>query len=319
MFRDQCFSADMHDAGVQRANDVALLRAAQFPEDRGPTAHPIRPETYKEINNFYTATVYEKGAEVIRMLAGFLGKDGFRKGMDLYFARHDGHAVTCDDFLAAMADASNVNLDGFQGWYQQAGTPQLRVRRHAGDDASHLLLSLSQQIPVTAAQTPRNALPISLRLAFLDQQGKIVPTKLAADAPAQDEHVILLTEENLEQSIYTPQAANLTPSILRNFSAPVVVDDDLSPDERRHIMRYDTDLFNRWDSAQTLVSDEILAIAADPQAALNTDRIAALSDGVSHILDDPNCLDYFKAAIVTLPAISVLESGMTPADPVSCL
>ena len=317
VFRDQCFSADMHDAGVQRANDVALLRAAQFPEDRGPTAHPIRPETYKEINNFYTATVYEKGAEVIRMLAGFLGKDGFRKGMDLYFARHDGHAVTCDDFLAAMADANNVNLDGFQGWYQQAGTPQLRVRRHGGDDASHLLLSLSQQIPDTAAQTPRNALPISLRLAFLDQQGKIVPTKLAADAAAQDEHVILLTEEHLEQRIYAPQAANLTPSILRNFSAPVVVDDDLSPDERRHIMRYDTDLFNRWDSAQTLVSDEILAIAADPQAAVNSDRIAALADGVSHILDDPNCLDYFKAAIVTLPAISVLESRMKPADPVA--
>jgi aminopeptidase N len=317
VFRDQCFSADMNDTGVQRANDVALLRAAQFPEDRGPTAHPIRPETYKEINNFYTATVYEKGAEVIRMLAGFLSKDGFRQGMDLYFARHDGHAVTCDDFLAAMADANNANLDGFQGWYQQAGTPQLRVRRHAGDDASHLLLSLSQQIPDTAAQTPRNALPILLRLAFLDQQGKIVPTKLAADAPAQDEHVILLTEEHLEQSIYTPQAANLTPSILRNFSAPVVVDDDLSPDERRHIMRYDTDLFNRWDSAQTLVSDEILAIAVDPQAAVNSDRIVAFADGVSHILDDPICLDYFKAAILTLPAISVLESRMTPADPVA--
>ena len=142
-----------------------------------------------------------------------------------------------------------------------------------------LLLSLSQQIPDTAAQTPRNALPISLRLAFLDQQGKIVPTKLAADAPAQDEHVILLTEEHLEQSIYAPQVANLTPSILRNFSAPVVVDDDLSPDERRHIMRYDSDLFNRWDSAQTLVSDEILAISADPQGALNTDRIAGSGGG----------------------------------------
>jgi len=317
VFRDAQFTADMRSAPVKRIQDANGLRNYQFPEDNGPLAHPVRPDSFVEINNFYTATVYEKGAEVIRMLAGFLGKDGFRKGMDLYFARHDGHAVTCDDFLAAMADANNVNLDGFQGWYQQAGTPQLRVRRHAGDDASHLLLSLSQQIPDTAAQTPRNALPISLRLAFLDQQGKIVPTRLAADAAAQDEHVILLTEEHLEQRIYAPQAANLTPSILRNFSAPVVVDDDLSPDERRHIMRYDTDLFNRWDSAQTLVSDEILAIAADPQAAVNSDRIAALADGVSHILDDPNCLDYFKAAIVTLPAISVLESRMTPADPVA--
>ncbi|MFZ8924388.1 MAG: aminopeptidase N, partial [Candidatus Puniceispirillaceae bacterium] len=116
VFRDQCFSADMHDAGLQRADDVSMLRAAQFPEDRSPTAHPIRPESYREINNFYTATVYEKGAEVIRMLAGYLGKDGFRRGTDLYFERHDGDAVTCDDFIAALADANSVDLTALSGW-----------------------------------------------------------------------------------------------------------------------------------------------------------------------------------------------------------
>ena len=317
VFRDQCFSADMHDAGVQRATDVALLRAAQFPEDRGPTAHPIRPETYKEINNFYTATVYEKGAEVIRMLAGFLGRDGFRRGMDLYFARYDGQAVTCDDFLAALADANDVDLDAFARWYEQAGTPQITVRRSAGSGPDQMVLALAQHTPQTAAQTPRQALPIPVRLAFLDASGALVPTRLTDDGPAEEEHVILLTKDQQDQPIYAADASGLTPSILRNFSAPVTIDDDLSRDERRHIMRYDTDLFNRWDSAQTLISDEILTAAANPLAPVDDYAIAALADGFGHILVDPSCLDYFKAAILTLPAISVLESRMTPADPVA--
>ena len=317
VFRDQCFSADIHDEGVQRATDVALLRAAQFPEDRGPTAHPIRPETYKEINNFYTATVYEKGAEIIRMLAGFLSRKGFRRGMDLYFARHDGQAVTCDDFLAAMADANHVNLDAFGRWYEQAGTPQIIMRRNARSDPDEMVLELAQHIPETAAKTPRCALPIPIRIAFLDETGAIVPTKLALDGPAEHEHVILLAEDRQDQSIYAANASRLTPSILRNFSAPVTIDDDLSRDERCHIMRYDTDLFNRWDNAQTLISDEILAVATNPSALVNVGSIAALADGFAHILADTSCLDHFKAAILALPAISVLESRMTPADPVA--
>ena len=316
VFRDQCFSADMHDAGVQRATDVALLRAAQFPEDRGPTAHPIRPETYKEINNFYTATVYEKGAEVIRMLAGFLGRHGFRRGMNLYFARHDGQAVTCDDFLAAMADANHMDLSAFGRWYGQAGTPQITMRRRAGNGPDKMVLTLTQHTPETAAQTPRHALPIPIRIAFLDETGAIVPTKLAENAPAEHEHMVLLTKDQQDQPIYAVNASDLTPSILRNFSAPVTIDDDLSHDERHHIIRYDTDLFNRWDNAQTLISEEILAVATNPSALVNTSSIAALADGFGHILEDSSCLDYFKAAILTLPAISILESYITPADPV---
>ena len=317
VFRDQCFSADIHDEGVQRATDVALLRAAQFPEDRGPTAHPIRPETYKEINNFYTATVYEKGAEIIRMLAGFLSRKGFRRGMDLYFARHDGQAVTCDDFLAAMADANHVNLDAFGRWYEQAGTPQIIMRRNTRSDPDEMVLELAQHIPETAAKTPRRALPIPIRIAFLDETGAIVPTKLALDGPAEHEHVILLAKDRQDQSIYAANASRLTPSILRNFSAPVTIEDDLSRDERHHIMRYDTDLFNRWDNAQTLISDEILAVATNPSALINVGSIAALADCFAHILADTSCLDHFKSAILALPAISVLESRMTPADPVA--
>ena len=316
VFRDQCFSADMHDAGVQRATDVALLRAAQFPEDRGPTAHPIRPETYKEINNFYTATVYEKGAEVIRMLAGFLGRDGFRRGMDLYFARHDGQAVTCDDFLAAMSDANDADLQAFARWYEQAGTPQITVRRRKDAGPEKMVMELAQNIPETAAQTPRKALPIPVRLAFLDTSGVTVPTRLTDDGPYEKEHVILLTKDRQNQTIYGDFASGLTPSILRNFSAPVMIDDDLSRDERHHIMCHDTDLFNRWDSAQTLISDEILTAAAYPFKPIDNDAIAKLADGLRHVLEDPSCLDYFKAAILTLPAISTLESRMAPADPV---
>ena len=316
VFRDQCFSADMHDAGVQRATDVALLRAAQFPEDRGPTAHPIRPETYKEINNFYTATVYEKGAEVIRMLAGFLGWDGFRRGMDLYFRRHDGQAVTCDDFLAAMADANHVNLDAFERWYEQAGTPQVTIRRSSGSKPDEMVLTLAQSTPETAAKTPHHALPIPIRIAFLNETGEIVPTKLAEDSKAECEHVILLAKDRQRQCIYAADASGLTPSLLRNFSAPVTIDDDLICDERHHIMRYDSDLFNRWDNAQTLIADEIMAVARNPSAPVKSESLAMLANGFRHILADPSCLDYFKAAILTLPAISVLESRMAPADPV---
>jgi aminopeptidase N len=176
---------------------------------------------------------------------------------------------------------------------------------------------LAQHTSQTAAQTPRQALPIPVRLAFLDASGALVPTRLTEDGPAEEEHVILLTKDQQDQPIYAADASGLTPSILRNFSAPVTIDDDLGRDERRHIMRYDTDLFNRWDSAQTLISDEILTAAANPLAPVDDYAIAALADGFRHILADPSCLDYFKAAILTLPAISVLESRMTPADPVA--
>ena len=317
VFRDQCFSADMHDTGVQRATDVAMLRAAQFPEDRSPTAHPIRPESYKEINNFYTATIYEKGAEVIRMLAGFLGKEGFKRGIDLYFERHDGKAVTCDDFLLALSDANVVNLDLFQGWYSQAGTPIVKMRRKVGKSLDHMVLSLSQSIPETAAKTPRKVLPIPLRLAFLDQSGQIVPTQLSKNGALNAEHVILLDKAEKDQSVFAPAASHLIPSILRNFSAPVILNDDLSTDERRHIMVFDTDLFNRWDSAQNLVIEEILTIAENPYLEINTARILGLGSAFSDILEDPTCLEQFKASILTLPSMSVLESRVSVADPIS--
>ena len=190
VFRDQCFTADMHDAAVKRAEDVATLRAIQFTEDASPTAHPIRPESYSEINNFYTPTVYEKGAEVIRMMYARLGVTGFRAGMDLYFARHDGQAVTCDDFIAAMADANKVDLSSFSLWYRQAGTPQLSAKR-LQCDGQHLTLELSQKLAPTAAGTPTDAMPIPVRLGFVAGDGRCLAHSIDSSAPAE-EHIVLL-------------------------------------------------------------------------------------------------------------------------------
>ena len=317
VFRDQCFSADMHDAGLQRADDVSMLRAAQFPEDRSPTAHPIRPESYREINNFYTATVYEKGAEVIRMLAGYLGKDGFRRGTDLYFKRHDGDAVTCDDFIAALADANSVDLTAFSGWYSQAGTPELTARRVASAHDTELAIEFTQTIPDTMAKTPRLPLPIPVRIGLVGDAGKIVPFRLAPDGPLSDEQVILISEAAHLQPLYPATASPVVPSLLRNFSAPVILKDDLSSAERLHLMAFDADMFNRWDAAQTLLADLILAVANDPAHLVDEAAITALAKAYANSLADPDLLDMFKSGLLTLPAISVLESRMQPADPVA--
>ena len=318
VFRDQCFSADTHDEGVQRADDVSLLRAAQFPEDRSPTAHPIRPESYREINNFYTATVYEKGAEVIRMMAAFLGRDGFRKGMDLYFKRHDGSAVTCDDFVAALADSNDIDLSGFARWYAQAGTPQLSVKRSAGD-MSAITLDFEQNVPDTAAKTPRDPVPIPVRLGFLDAAGNPVATSLTPDGASTNEHVVLVDNASHRQDFYVDGSlasdSALTPSLLRNFSAPVMLEDDLDAAERLHLMAHDTDRFNRWDAAQTLAADAIIA-AATGGNSLDADA-AALSAAYRKILGEADLLDAFKASMFALPGISVLESRLSPADPVA--
>jgi aminopeptidase N len=317
VFRDQCFSADMHDAGIQRANDVSLLRATQFTEDRSPTAHPIRPESYREINNFYTATVYEKGSEVIRMMAGYLGKEGFRLGMDLYFRRHDGTAVTCDDFIAALADANSVDLSAFEGWYKQAGTPVLTATRVTIEDKGGFGIAFEQKIPETVAKTPRLPLPIPVRMGLVGQNGAAVPFRLAPDALSADEHVVLISSGTHLQPVYPEINTKVVPSLLRNFSAPVILRDDLTPSERLKLLAYDTDMFNRWDAAQTLFADQILATAMDPNGAFDELGMAALANVLADALANPDLLDMFKAGLLTLPAISVLESRVDPADPIA--
>ena len=304
----------MHDPAIQRADDVSLLRAAQFPEDRSPTAHPIRPESYREINNFYTATVYEKGAEVIRMLAGYLGDDGFRKGMDLYFARHDGQAVTCDDFVTALADATGTDLTAFAGWYSQAGTPRLTVTRRPREGAADLMLEFCQDIPETAAKTPRQPLPVPVRLGLVGGDGQPVPFRLTADGVTANEQVVLLNTARMVQPLYTGGIGDVVPSLLRQFSAPVLLFDDLDSAERRHLVAHDADMFNRWDSAQTLFAEAIVAIT-NREASADDLLADGLSDGLANSLDDPAVLDQFKTGLLGMPPLSVLEARMAPADP----
>jgi len=311
VYRDQCFSADMHDEGVQRASDVSLLRAAQFPEDASPTAHPIRPESYREINNFYTPTVYEKGAEVIRMMAGYLGRDGFRRGTDLYFERHDGNAVTCDDFVAALADANDRDMSAFHGWYSQAGTPTLSVSRRA--EADGVTLSLAQATPETAAGTPREPLPVPVRLGFIGADGQPVRTHLDGENDARDEHVLLLDSAAAEfRFVGEAGSGPMTPSVLRGFSAPVRLVDDLADDERLHLMTHDSDLFNRWDAGQMLATGAILSLAGGEAVV-----VEPLAAGYRRILGDAALLDEFKAGTLRLPGIAVLEAARAPADPVA--
>ena len=246
------------------------------------------------------------------MMAGFLGRDGFRRGMDLYFERHDGNAVTCDDFVAALADANERDMSAFQGWYSQAGTPKLTVKRAADSDG--MTLSLTQEIPETAAGTPREPLPVPIRVGFVGANGLPARFRREGENEAREEHVLLFDSavETVRFVAEDVAAGTATPSVLRGFSAPVSLVDDLSADERLHLMAHDSDLFNRWDSAQILATDAVLSLAAG--AAVD---VAALAGGYRQILGDDGLLDDFKAGALRLPGLAVLEAARQPADPVA--
>jgi len=256
VFREQQFSADMNSAALKRIEDVSLLRRAQFPEDAGPLAHPVRPAQYSEINNFYTATVYEKGSELVRMVAGRLGRDGFRRGMDLYFSRNDGRAATLEDFLGALGEANGVDLIPYLAWYSQAGTPRLSARGHY--DAAHRLytLTLSQHTPPTPHQPHKQPLPIPVKLALFDRAGHMLPLHLtddSAETSGATERVVVL--DRAEQA-FVFQQVNETPvpSLLRGFSAPVILECAYEPADLALLLRHDPDGFNRWEAGQQLAA-----------------------------------------------------------------
>lgn len=269
VFRDQQFSADMNSAAVQRIGNVRGLRAGQFPEDAGPTAHPVRPESYVEINNFYTATVYNKGAEVVRMYHTLLGADGFRRGMDLYFQRHDGQAVTCDDFRAAMADANDLDLTQFGRWYSQAGTPILRATDHYDSETKTYTLTLTQSCPPTPGQPVKEAFLMPVAMGLLTAAGQALPTQLDGEnAPQTGTRVLQLTD--VRQSftfVNVPEAP--IPSLLRGFSAPVKLERAWTDAELATLATYDEDAFARWEAGQTVLVRVLLADAdpAQPLAA----------------------------------------------------
>jgi aminopeptidase N len=254
VFRDQEFSADMFSRAIQRISDVRGLRNHQFSEDAGPMAHPVRPASYQEINNFYTATVYNKGAEVVRMMHCLLGEENFHKGMDLYFERHDGQAVTTDDFRAAMQDASGVNLERFQRWYEQSGTPRIDIRRDYDSATGVLSLIVSQRAGTTRGELNR-PFHMPMRLALIDPEGQ----PLALDRAGTAEQIIDIREPETVLR-FDDMPPRVMMSAFRGFSAPIILTTDLDDDELARLMVFDSDPFNRWEASQQLASRVMLAM-----------------------------------------------------------
>ena len=250
VFRDQEFSADMANRDVRRIENVMVLRANQFPEDAGPTAHPIRPASYTEMNNFYTLTVYEKGAEVVRMLHTLLGEEGFQKGMKLYFQRHDGQAVTCDDFRLAMADANGYDLSQFALWYSQAGTPQVVFESQYDANEQVLTLNATQYLPATLdSEQPKSPMMVPIKISVLNAQGEVQTSELGGQQG--QEHVLVLKDKQQTWHLNGIQSTPIV-SVLRGFSAPVTLQYPYTDDELTILMLHDNDAFARWEAGQTL-------------------------------------------------------------------
>jgi aminopeptidase N len=311
VFRDQEFSADMSARGIKRIQDVNMLRTHQFREDAGPMAHPIRPDQYVEINNFYTLTVYEKGAEVVRMLFNLLGTDDFRKGTDLYFSRHDGEAVTTDDFVQALEDASGYDLQQFRRWYSTAGTPELSISEDYDNDHNTYSLTIHQHTPDTAGQTNKPALHIPLRMGLLDLDGTPLPMTLNDEASRDDTTRVLHIKNDTETFTFTDVTNKPVASLLRGFSAPVKLKMDRSVDELCFLMAHDEDEFNRWDAAQTLATQLMVdqfdndTIVVDP----------AFIDAFKKTLTDKSLKPALIAEILRLPAEGLLADQRNEAQP----
>ncbi|MCC8403863.1 aminopeptidase N [Paraburkholderia sp. MMS20-SJTN17] len=326
VFRDQEFSADMAGGATdeaaratKRIEDVRVLRQMQFAEDAGPMAHPVRPESYVEINNFYTMTVYEKGSEVVRMYQTLFGRDGFRKGMDLYFKRHDGQAVTCDDFRHALADANGRDLAQFERWYSQAGTPRVSVRTRYDAAQQRYSVTLHQGYGETAPaarETQRGPLLIPFAIGLIGEDGRDLPLQLDGEANAPESTTRVLEFTQTEQTFtFVNIAREPLPSLLRNFSAPVIVEYDYTAEQLAFLLAHDSDPFNRWEAGQRLATRELLALAA--RAA--TGAALQLDDSVvaafARVLSDETLSPAFRELALMLPSEAYLAEQMTESNP----
>jgi aminopeptidase N len=314
VFRDQQFSADMGSEAVCRIGDIRALRSSQFPEDAGPLAHPVQPQSYLRIDNFYTATVYNKGAELIRMMHTLLGREGFRRGMDLYIERHDNSAATIPDFVAAMQDASGVDLSEFARWYHQAGTPELTVEDHYDPDTKSFELTVSQKTPPTPGQPEKAPVPIPIAMGLLGPNGDEMPTRLAGEAAAQDGTRLLVCEGPRQTFRFVDVAAPPVPSLLRGFSAPVKLQ-GVSPDRSKFLAIHDTDPVARWDAGQraaiaVLLERVVLWRAGKRLPSLDADLVAALRHTLADAVRDPA----FAAEALVLPSEATLADEMAVVD-----
>jgi aminopeptidase N len=300
VFRDQSFSADIGSAAVKRIDDVRLLRAAQFPEDSGPLAHPVRPDSYMEIANFYTATVYNKGAELIRMMRTILGPEAFRAGSDLYFARHDGEAATCDDFVKAMEDASGVDLARFKLWYEQAGTPKVEARLVHDAAARTATLHLAQTVPPTPGQPDKKPMPIPLRTALV---GAASGTEIGAER-------LIMLEDSTQSIRFDSVDEPPLLSINRGFSAPVVIEAERQPGELERLAETDSDPFARYEALQDMML-RVLIAGASGEPVDPAPVVAAIRNTLTSNALDPA----FKGEALTMPSEALVGDRMDKVDP----
>ena len=314
VFRDEEFSADMQSRAVKRIRVVRDLRGRQFPEDDGPMSHPIRPDRYVEINNFYTATVYQKGATIIRMYHTLLGEAGFQKGMKLYFERHDGHAVTCDDFLAAMADANGINLDRFGRWYSQSGTPQVHVSDHYDAATQKYTLTLKQHTPATHDQKDKQDLVIPFAVGLLTASGEELPLQLETGTDVVQGTRMLVMEEAQQVYSFVNIPEPPVPSLFRDYSAPVKIFYDYSSEQLATLIAHDSDAFVRWDAAQRMAQNAILEqcrqYAKGREMSLDSSLLKAFRGILSDRLADPALL----AEAMIMPDEDYLAEQMEVVD-----
>jgi len=316
VYRDSGFSADMNSATVKRIQDVAYLRTHQFAEDAGPMAHAVRPDSFIEISNFYTLTVYEKGSEVVGMIHTLLGAEGFRKGSDLYFERHDGQAVTCDDFIKAMEDANGVDLTQFKRWYSQAGTPRLAVTDAYDAQAKTYSLTFRQSAPTTPGQPGNEKKPfvIPVALGLLDSEGTELPLRLQGEEAAVNTSRVLSVIEAEQTFTFVDIAEKPLPSLLRGFSAPVKLSFPYNRDQLMFLMQHDTDGFNRWDAGQQLSVQVLQELIAQYQAGKPLDMDQRLVTALSTVLADESLDQAMVAEMLSLPGEAYLTEISEVAD-----
>lgn len=314
VFRDSEFSADTHSRTVKRIEDVAYLRTHQFAEDAGPMAHPVRPDAYMEISNFYTLTIYEKGSEVLRMIHTLLGPELFRKGSDLYFERHDGQAVTCDDFVKAMEDASGVDLTQFKRWYTQAGTPRLQVSEAYDASAQTYSLNFRQSCPATPGQSEKLPFVIPLALGLLDAQGNELPLRLQGEATVSGTGRVLSITEAEQTFTFEGIAEQPLPSLLRGFSAPVKLSFPYSRDQLMFLMQHDSDGFNRWEAGQQLSVQVLQELIGQYQRGEELALDQRLVEALRTLLLDESLDQAMVAEMLSLPGEAYLTEISDVAD-----
>ncbi|MGH8760431.1 MAG: aminopeptidase N, partial [Burkholderiales bacterium] len=315
VFRDQEYGADTYSRPVQRIQEVRGLRGAQFPEDAGPMAHPVRPASYIEISNFYTATVYQKGAEVVRMIHTLIGTANFRKGMDLYFQRHDGSAVRTEEFVQVMQDASGLDLTQFKRWYDQAGTPTLEVRGNYDAVAGRYTLTVKQSCPPTPGQGEKLPFHIPLAVGLVGPDGHDIPLQLDGEKRAAGTTRVLSVKRAEEEFVFLNVTRQPVPSLLRGFSAPVNLRIEYSDADLTHLMAHDSDAFNRWEAGQRLALKLLLRGIASYRAghapAFPESFVKAFSRALADAAQDPA----FAAEALALPSEGYVAEQMEEADP----